>query len=288
LDLIRWAQPALEAVLPPVGTTVSMAVLKSYFHPRRLQALGVRRLTEFLSTHVGGNHPAHGPFVDRRRRGCSPRRPTRSRSTGWTGWTSTGCSSRSQEVELLRRYRQHVAELDREIERLYRVLHPVDALRTLPGIGDTLAPALLGVLHTAARFGAQRRLRGFCGLFPRRRESGGVAHVRQPITQDGNNRVKRDLVLAADVARTVDPELAAVYYRCMVEKGHHHRQALCAVATRLVNRIHAVLREGRPYELRDLDGRPITIAAAKELIRTQFQVPDAIRRSRRKATVAAA
>src|SRR5512144_1735827 len=189
------------------------------------------------------------------RAGCSGRRPTRSRSMARTAWTSSACSWRyGQEVDLLRRYREHLSELDREIDRLYRLLHPVDVLRTLPGIGDVLAPALLGVLHTAARFGAQRRLRGFCGLFPRRHESGGVAHARQPITQDGNNRVKRDLVLAADVARTVDPELAAVYYRCMVEKGHHHRQALCAVATRLVNRIHAVLREGRPYELRGLEG----------------------------------
>src|SRR5262249_46372568 len=34
--------------------------------------------------------------------------------------------------------------------------------------------------------------------------------------------IKRNLMLAADVARTLDPDLAAVYYRCMVEKGHHH------------------------------------------------------------------
>lgn len=286
LDLIRWAQPALETVLPPVGTRVSLAVLESYFDPRRLQALGERRLVAFLGKHVGGNHPAHGPFVDRLARGLLAAAEDAMALYGPDGVDFERLQLEvRQEVELLGRYREHLTELDREIERLYRELHPVDALRTLPGIGDTLAPALLGVLHTAARFGAQRRLRGFCGLFPRRHESGGVAHARQPITQDGNNRVKRDLVLAADVARTVDPELARVYYRCMVEKGHHHRQALCAVATRLVNRIHAVLREGRPYELRDLEGHSITVAAAKELIRTQLQVPDAIRCSRRKATV---
>jgi hypothetical protein len=31
----------------------------------------------------------------------------------------------------------------------------------------------------------------------------------------------------------------------MVGRGHHHKQALCAVATRLVNRIGMVLRTGR-------------------------------------------
>lgn len=76
-------------------------------------------------------------------------------------------------------------------------------------------------------------------------------------------------MLAADVARTVDPELARVYYQCMVAKGHHHRQALCAVATRLVNRIFAVWREGRAYELRDLEGHPIDLEAARALIRSE-------------------
>jgi transposase len=289
LDLIRWAQPALEAALPSLNTTVALAVLERYFHPARLRALGPRRLAAFIAANVGGNHPAHGPFVDE-----LVQRLLAAAADSETLFGGDGVDfdllqfEVRQEIEALRCHRQHLVELDRAIEELYRELHPVDTLRTLPGIGDTLGPALLGVLHTAARFGAQRRLRGFCGLFPRRNESGGVAHPRQPITQDGNNRVKRNLVLAADVARTVDPELAAVYYRCMVEKGHHHRQALCAVATRLVNRIHAVLREGRPYELRDLDGRPITVADAKELIRTRLQVPDTVRRSRRQLSVAAA
>ncbi|MFQ5691279.1 MAG: hypothetical protein ACE5HQ_13535 [Gemmatimonadota bacterium] len=97
-----------------------------------------------------------------------------------------------------------------------------------------------------------------------------------------------DRVLAADVARTVDPELALVYYRMMVEKGHHHRQALCAVCTRLVNRIYAVLKENRPYVLRDLDGNRITVAEAKALIRDELQVPAAVRRARRREPAQAA
>jgi transposase len=289
LDLIRWAQPTLEPVLPPVGTSVSLALLEHYFNPARLQALGVRRLTEFIGRHVGGNHPTHGPFVEELVRGLLAAAADAAALFGPDGVDFELLQLEvRQEVQLLRHHRELLAELDRAIEQLYGELHPVETLRTVPGIGDTLGPALLGVLHTAARFGAQRRLRGFCGLFPRRQESGGVAHPGQPITQDGNNRIKRNVILAADVARTVDPELAAVYYRCMVEKGHHHRQALCAVATRLVNRIHAVLRDGRPYELRDLDGHAITVTAAKALIRAQLQVPELIRRTRRKTVVAAA
>jgi len=51
----------------------------------------------------------------------------------------------------------------------------------------------------------------------------------------------------------------------MVERGRHHNQALCAVATHLADRIYALLRANRPYQPRDRDGRPVTIAQAKQL-----------------------
>ena len=89
------------------------------------------------------------------------------------------------------------------------------------------------------------------------------------------------MILAADTARRIDPELAEVYWRLMTTKGHHHKQALCAVANRLVNRIFRVLRTGKPYGLRDLDGRPIEVAEAKTIIAERYAVPPDIRATRR-------
>jgi hypothetical protein len=129
------------------------------------------------------------------------------------------------------------------------------------------------VLHTADRFRSERHIRGFCGLFPRRADSGGAERPGQRITQGGNNRIKRALMLAADTARKIDPELAEVYWRLMTVRGHHHKQALCAVANRLVNRILSVLRSGKPYGLRDLE--------AKAIVLQRFNVPDGVRASRR-------
>ena len=47
-------------------------------------------------------------------------------------------------------------------------------------------------------------------------------------------------------------------------------------------RILAVLREGRPYELRDIQGNPITGEEAGQLILEQYRVPEEIRRERRR------
>jgi Transposase IS116/IS110/IS902 family len=141
---------------------------------------------------------------------------------------------------------------------------------------------LIGVLAATSRFRNERHMRGFCGLFPTKNASAGMDRPGQRITKSGSDRVKRALYVAADVARKIDPDLAAVYFRLMLRKGHHHKQALCAVATRLINRIHRVLKTGKPYELRGIDGKPITVADAKQLIRERFSVPEEIRRSRRR------
>jgi len=73
----------------------------------------------------------------------------------------------------------------------------------------------------------------------------------------------------ADTARKIDPDLAEVYWRLMTTKGHHHKQALCAVANRLANRIFSIMRSGKPYVLRDREGGEITVAEAKALVATR-------------------
>ncbi len=88
------------------------------------------------------------------------------------------------------------------------------------------------------------------------------------------------LFLAADTARKIDPQLAKVYWRLMVQKGHHHKQALCAVAIRLVNRIFCVLKSGRAYVLQDESGTPVSMAQARAVIRERFTVPADIRAGR--------
>lgn len=128
-------------------------------------------------------------------------------------------------------------------------------------------------------------MRGFCGLFPTVNASGGAERPGQRITQAGNDRMKKALYLAADSARRIDPDLAAIYHRMMVFRGHHHKQALCAVAGRLVNRIHKVLRRGQAYQLRDAAGQPITIAEGRAIIAEHYSIPPDLRSARRRNPV---
>ena len=86
------------------------------------------------------------------------------------------------------------------------------------------------------------------------------------------------IYLDAEIARRYDPQIAAIYYDQMVHKGKHHKQAICACATHLLDRVLAVLREDQPYELRAADGTPVTVEQAQRLIAERYRVSQEVRR----------
>ena len=282
LDLVRWACPAVETVLPDFRTNLALAVLHDLLDPACVTKTRRATLLRFVAKHASGNHPHSGPFAEALVDGLKAAAVETHRLHGTAVDFRLLQMEVALEVDRLRLIEAQLTRLGREVEKLYAKLHPSDALRSIPGIGVALGPLVLGVLHEAGRFAGLHQLRGFCGMFPKVNSSGGVNQPGQAITQSGNNRIKRALYLAADAARRIDPELAAVYWRLMVRKGHHHKQALCAVATRLVNRIGKVLRTGEDYELRDTDGTPISVAQGKAIVAERFSIPAEIRIARRK------
>ena len=55
-----------------------------------------------------------------------------------------------------------------------------------------------------------------------------------------------------------------------------------AVMSHLGARVLSVLKEDRPYELRDTEDKPVSKDDARRLIIAKYQVPDEIRRERRR------
>jgi hypothetical protein len=74
--------------------------------------------------------------------------------------------------------------------------------------------------------------------------------------------------------------MAAKYHRLMVDTGKHHNSAPCHIATTLLTRVVACWNNHTPYQLRDVDGRPIDPAEARSIIAERYQIPDQLRRAR--------
>jgi hypothetical protein len=99
-----------------------------------------------------------------------------------------------------------------------------------------------------------------------------------PITQAGPDLIKKYAYRDAEIARRYDPQIAAIYHDQMMHKGKHHKQAVCACATHLLDRVLAVLRADKPYEVRDTDGTALSGQQARELIVERYTVPQEVRR----------
>lgn len=158
-------------------------------------------------------------------------------------------------------------------------------LLSVPGVGKVVAPTIRGWLGDATQFDTGKQAGAFVGLNPSNWESGLMAAPSRPITKEGPPELRLAFYQAANIARRRDPDLAACYRRLMVERGHNHIKANCAIARKLVTRVWATLTRGTPYTYRDLDGNPIDAAEAAAIAAT-IVVPDDVRQRARARTAA--
>jgi hypothetical protein len=111
--------------------------------------------------------------------------------------------------------------LEARIVQPHAQRHPDDVLLSVPGIGPVIAGVVRAVVGDLSRFASLAALRAYTGLVPRQNSSGEVRKGGR-ISKAGPSVLRWALYLAADVARQWDPQLADLYRRLMVERGHTH------------------------------------------------------------------
>jgi hypothetical protein len=124
-------------------------------------------------------------------------------------------------------------------------------------------------------------MRQLC-LVPGARQSSNVEAKGLRMTKAGPSIMRMALYQAGEIGRRYAPHLAAVYYREMVYHGKNHRQAMGAVMSHLGARVLRVLKEGRPYEIRNHEGKSIDKCEARRIILSEYRVPEEVRRERRR------
>lgn len=188
----------------------------------------------------------------------------------------------ARELRLLEASEAESESLARRISELYKKLHPSDNLSTIPGVGPHTAPIFLASVGDATRFRNQSAFANWEGVVPGARQSSNVEAKGLRMTKAGPSIMRMALYQAGEIGRRNDPHLAAVYYRQMVYHGKNHRQAMGAVMSHLGARVLRVLKEDRPYEIRNFEGKSIDKSEAKGLILSQYHVSEEVRRERRR------
>jgi hypothetical protein len=258
----------------------ALAVLERYGDPRALRRLGRQRLAALV------RHVSRGRFGE-----AKADELLAAADEALTLWAGGGldflelAADIAAEIRVVRALGDEIGRLDARIEKLYHQADPDGIVLSAPGLGVTLASAIMGRFGDLDRFADLAGVRSFTGLVPKVDQSGN-AHGHGGPTKAGDPGLRMVLFLAADHARRADPQLAAKYYRLIVEQGKHHDSALCHIAATLATRIAACWRHREHYSLRDVDGRVITPAEGRAIVADRYRIPEDVRQARRRANKA--
>jgi transposase len=135
----------------------------------------------------------------------------------------------SVEIKILITELELFGEQIRSIEkRIGQMMKLVDSkIISIPGIGDTLGPMILGEIGNADRFPTAKKLIAFAGLDPIVSQSGRFENKSVAIQNDEN--LKR-------------------FYNKKISEGKHHFSALNAVAAKLLRIVYWVFKNNKEYQ----------------------------------------
>ncbi len=274
-SLVRQLLP-MTPLTGELGTT-DLAVLERWADPNLLVKVGVKRLTALIAKESRQHQGA-----ERAQQWLDAARAALDLYGGHHAIAFADLAAEvATEVRLLRATQAELAAHAAERENCYRWVDPGALARSLPGIADVSAPALVAAMGNPDRFARGRQFRSFTGLAPRASETGDTDRKGQPMSKAGSSHLRATLVRAADNARRQDPQLARIYYVQMVERGKDHLGATCVVAATLAERAWTVMQRGMPYVICDTDSTPVTAQQAKDIIAERWTVPADVRARRR-------
>jgi transposase len=124
-----------------------------------------------------------------------------------------------------------------------------DLACSVTGIGFATAVHLLIATENFTRFENVRKLICYCGVAPFEHSSGSSIRGKVRISHLANKKLKSLLTMAAISAIQHDPELKAKYEQKLKE-GKAKMCVLNIIRAKLIERVFAVIKKQKPYELR--------------------------------------
>lgn len=149
---------------------------------------------------------------------------------------------------------EQMNRLNQEIEALSVHIPDIALLKSIPGLGENLAPLIAAEIGGIHRFKKAKQLVAYCGVDPSVRQSGNFTGTHNKVTKRGSPYLRRALYIAATVTIRKAPNgsfVNSVLYDYYKEKtkSKAKKQALGAVMNKLLHIIFSVLKNQKPFVL---------------------------------------
>lgn len=150
------------------------------------------------------------------------------------------------ELRALDDVEQLLAEADAKLNAIARADARVRRLRTIPGVGPRLAEVIVATIDDPHRFRNARQVACYAGLTPKQYESGTMKRAGR-ISRHGPALLRGLLVEVAWLVKRYNPWGDAVFRSITKGQRSRRKQAIVALARRLLVRAWAMLRDGTDW-----------------------------------------
>lgn len=152
------------------------------------------------------------------------------------------------QLQALDQLTAHIEKIEDRIQAQIAPSAEVQLLRSVPGVGEILAPLIWLEIGDVARFPRAENLASYAGLVPRVFSSGGRTRLGG-LSRFVNQYLKWAFVEAANCAVRVKAHrhahVGSLYQRLLAKRGHG--RAVIAVARHLAEASYWILRKKQPY-----------------------------------------
>lgn len=146
-----------------------------------------------------------------------------------------------KQIQTLDEQMDKVIADDETLSRLKRIVCSV------PGVGKVSAIALIVATQGFSKFSSAKKLACYCGLVPFEYRSGSSIRGKTKLSHFAHKGLKSLLHMCAMAAIRQQGELQAFYQRKLAQ-GKAKMSALNAIKNKIIQRIMALVRDGRTYE----------------------------------------
>jgi transposase len=141
------------------------------------------------------------------------------------------------------------AEVEKALEELMESIPQY--ITTIPGIALPTGAAILAEIGDVSRFENEDKLIAYAGIDATVHQSGQFNATEMHMSKRGSPYLRLALWQAASMAIWHNDELKA-YYQKKRKEGKAHGTAVGAVCRKLLTRIYVILKEKRPYVVREI------------------------------------
>lgn len=168
--------------------------------------------------------------------------------------------SLSMYIDMLLQYKEHLSELDAEIDTLAKEIEEYQIIQSIPGIGEKLAATIISEIGEIERFNHPKKLVAFAGVDPEVYESGKFKATLVRITKRGSSRLRHALFMAVRSGirdcrkqKTTDEIIPRnkklrAFYDKKRDEGKLYKVAVIACVNKLLHWIYAILKNRTNFQ----------------------------------------